>query len=337
MITNFQVDNEIKQEYLNTKPTATAEAEVFVLREFDNYENQIGKSVYNLNISELNEMFATLRNSSKRTAGKNRSILTNYIDFCVAKKIVPHMENRAKYIDIEKFVSRQALLNKYIPKEKVNEYVNLLYNEQDQLLLWLVFLGVRGRTVEEGTMEEILNLTIDDVNFLENTLKLKQNDGKFRLLDNVPDNVMELIKDTYEQRYYIENNGEMTNNARLNGEPRRMPINRTGEFSRHIFLTPGKNKFDRFSPSILNSRMVKIQKIVDNKYVTWTSLFNSGMLQMCFNIYEEKGEITDRDFDDVCIRYNYGISELIEGSNKKQSAYWHVLKDLFYQYKDLLL
>jgi len=337
----FQVDNEIKQEYLNTKPTGTAESDTFVLRDFDNYESQVGKSVYNLSISELNEMFATLRNTSKRGAGKNKSILTNYIDFCVLKKIVVHMENRAKYIDIEKFVSRQALLNKYIPREKVKEYVDLLYNEQDQLLLWLLFIGVRGRTIENATMEEVINLTIDDVNFKENSLILRQNDGKFRMLFDVSDYILDLIRRTYNQDFYTENNGEMTANKKLNGMPRQTFINKIGEYGayyhRHIFRIPGKDKFEKFSPSILNSRMGKIQKICDNKYLTYTSLFNSGMIQMCMDIYKEKGEITDRDFDDICIRYNYGVPELAEDSTKKQSAYWHVLKDLFGQYKDLLL
>lgn len=336
MAIEFQVDNEIKQEYLNTKPTGTAESDAFVLRDFDNYENQIGKSVYNLSIPELNEMFATLRNTSKRGAGKNKSILVSYIDFCVNKKIVPHMENRAKYIDIEKFVSRQALLNKYITKEKVQEYSNLLYNEQDQLLLWLVFIGIRGRTIEDATMEEIINLTIDDVNEKENTLLLRQNDGKFRILDNVPDFIIELIKETYEEEYYIENNGEMTNNPRI-PDPRRSIINRTGEFSRYILRTPGKNKFENFTPSLLNSRMRKIQNVADNKYLTYSSIYFSGMLQMCMDIYKEKGEVTDRDFDNVCIQFNYGVPESLEDSNKKVSNYWYVLKDLFNQYKDLVL
>ncbi len=334
----FQIDSEIKQEYLQTKPTATAESDAFILRDFDNYEVQVGKQVYNLNISELNEMFATLRNSSKRTAQKNKSILTNYIDFCVAKKIVPHMENRAKYIDVEKFVSRQALLNKFISKEKVREYVNLLYNSQDQLLLWLLFIGVRGRTTEDGTMEEVINLTIDDVNFKENMLTLRQNDGKFRLLDDVPDHIIDLIRETYEQEYYIENNGEMTNNPRV-PNPRKSIINKTGEsktgetIDRYIFRIPGKSKFEKFSPALLNSRMIKIQKVVDNRYVTWSSLYFSGMLQMCFDIYKEKGEITDRDFDDVCVRYNYGVKE---NTSNKESSYWYVIKDMFYQYKELL-
>lgn len=340
MIIEFQVDSEIKQEYLQTKPTSTAESDAFVLRDFDNYEVQVEKQVYNLNISELNEMFATLRNSSKRVAQKNKSILTNYIDFCVAKRIVNHMENRAKYIDVEKFVSRQALLNKFIPREKVMEYSNRLYNEQDQLLLWLVNIGVRGRTTEDGTMEEVINLTIDDVNFSEQTLTLWQNGReKFRELHDVPDYILDLIRETYEEEFYIENNGELTNNPRV-PNPRKSIINKTGEsktgetIDRHIFRIPGKNKFGKFTPALLNSRMIKIQKIVDNRYVTWSSLYFSGMLQMCMDIYKGKGEITDRDFDDVCVRFNYGI-ESIE-TEKKQSAYWHVLKDLFLQYKELL-
>lgn len=70
MKTEFKVDSEIKQEFLQEKPTKTAESDEYVLRDFDNYEDKVGKSVYNLNISELNEMFATLRNSSKRGAQK---------------------------------------------------------------------------------------------------------------------------------------------------------------------------------------------------------------------------------------------------------------------------
>ena len=40
----FKRDNELKQEYLSTKPTATAKANTFVLRLADEYENLINKS-----------------------------------------------------------------------------------------------------------------------------------------------------------------------------------------------------------------------------------------------------------------------------------------------------
>lgn len=337
----FSVDNEIKQEYLNSKTTGTAESDTFVLREFDNYENQVSKSVYNLSIPELNEMFAALRNTSKRGAGKNKSILVNYIDFCIAKRIVPHMENRARYIEIEYFVNRQALLSKYIPRDKMIQYQNMLYNAQDQLILWLSYIGVRGRTIEDATMEEIINLKIDDINEKENILILRQNDNESRVLNDVPSFIFDLIRETYEQEYYVENNGEITNNPRL-PDPRKSIINKTGEsktgepINRYILRKPGKNKYEKFTPSLLNSRMRKIQKSVDNPYLTYSSLYFSGQIQLAFDIYKEKGEVTDRDFDDICVKFNYGVSLDKDLSGDKKSHYWYIVKDMFYQYKELL-
>lgn len=330
----FQVDNDIKQEYLLTKPTGTAESDAFVLRDFDEYESKVGKEVYNLSINELNEMFAILRNSSKRATNKNKSILVNYIDFCVSKRIVPHMENRARYIDVEKFVARQALLNKYVPKETMREYQKLLFNEQDQLLIWLLYIGVRGRTVKEGTLEEIINLNIKDVYPDANRLILRQNDGKARVLDNVDTFIIELIQEAYEQEFYIENNGEITNNPRI-PDPRRSKINKTGysktnePIDNYVFRTPGKNKYEKFSLSLLNSRIRRIQKYVRNPYLTYSSLYFSGMIQMAMDIYHEKGEITKKDYIDICDRYNYGSGD--------PERYWHVLKEEFEQYKELLL
>lgn len=337
----FNVENEIKQEYLSSKPTATAESDSFVLRLIDEYEELIGKSVYNFSVSELDELFSTFKNSSRKTGDKNKSILVTYIKYCISKNLVTHQQNRAEFINVKKHVSKQALLNKFITKQKMLQYQNILFNPQDQLMIWLPYIGVLGRTIEEGTKEEILNLSIDDIYPLKNKIVLRQNDGETRELDGIEDFIFDLIKETYEQKLYVENNNEMTNNKRLNGIPRQTPINKTGEYggynSRYIFRIPGKNKFERFTPSILNSRMNRIKKYVGNPYLNYTSLYISGMLQMCFDIYNEKGEITNRDFDDVCVRFNYGIPEEIEDSTKKQSAYWHVLKSMFNQYKDLLL
>ena len=144
------------------------------------------------------------------------------------------------------------------------------------------------------------------------------------------------LKDTYEQEKYTENNGELTNNPRI-PNPRQSVINKDGEFGRHILRIPGLKKYEKFTPSILNSRMNRIKKIVGNQYLSYTVLLNSGMLQMCFDILKEKGEVIDKDFDDICIRFNYGIPESVDiTSKRKVSNYWFNLKDLFNQYKELL-
>ena len=329
----FKIDNSLKQEYLNTKPTSTAESEFFVLRYFDDYEETVGKSVYNLNLTELNEMFSAFRNSSEESAGKNKSILVSYIDYCITKKVVNHMENRAKYIEIDNFVSKQATSKRYVNKNQLRESQNRLYNEQDQLLLWLPFISVLGRTAKGCSKEEIINLTIDDAFPEKNMLILRQNNGKFRELHNVDHFIFDLIRDAYEQNMYVENNGEQTSNERLGGDPRRIPINQTGEFSRYVFRIPGKDKFEPFKASLLNSRMRKIQEILDNKYITWTSLYLSGMIQMAMEIYNEKGEVTDDDFDKICVKFNYGVKEEVLPNDKRLTNYWFVLKKRFNKYK----
>lgn len=321
----FKIDNELKQEYLSNKPPSTAKSTAFVLRIIDNYESLVGKSVYNLSINETFEMFTTFRNSSRKSGNRNKSILKTYIDFYIAKRNVSHVENKAKYIDIKDFVHREVMLKKHPSKEEIKQYTDKLYNEQDQLLLWLPFIGVRGRTVDEGALEEIINLTIDDVFPDKHRLILRQNEGQKRELNDVDDVIFDLIKKTYEQQYYVENNGKITNNPKI-PDPRRMIINNGGKFSKYVFRTPGKNKYEKFSTTLLNSRMKMIQKMIDNSYITYTSLFEAGMIQMAMNIYEEKGQLTKQDYIDICDRFNYG----------EDGQYWFNIKTLFNDYKELV-
>jgi len=314
----YNIDNEIKQEYLNSKPTATAESDSFILRTIDEYEQLVNKPVYNLTISEFDELFSKFGNTSKSSGDKNKSILVTYINFCISKNFVLHKENRARLIDITKHVSKQALLNKFTSREKLKEYQKILYNEQDQLLLELLFIGVRGKTIENETLEEIINLSIDDVDFDNNIIKLKQNNGDIRTI-KVESSTVELIKNTYEQEIYIENNGEITNNPRIS-EPRKSIINHVENF---VFRIPGKKKFEKFHSSLFNSRITRIKGWVENSYLTVTTIYESGMIQMVMDIYHKKGEVTKEDYINICDRFNY--------------SYPFKLKEKFVQYEELLL
>lgn len=325
----FKVDNDLKQEYLNAKPTKTAEAEFFVLRSADDYENIIEKQIYNMSYIELKELLIMqYKNTSDKVVVKNVSILKTYIDFCVNKNVVLHGENRLATFtvkDAKEFVNKQALLGKYISKEQLRKYQDLLYNDQDKLLLELPFIGARGRTTEDGTLEEIINLRMSDVDEENKMITLTQNNGKQRLLE-VGTHTIELIKQAYEQEVYVENNGEETNNPRIS-RPREMIINKVEDY---VFRVPSKNKFNKFSPNILNSRMRKIQKYLDNAYLTITSIYFSGQINMAFEIYKEKGEITKTDYIIICERFNYS------NNNASYDSYWFSVKKLFETYKDLL-
>jgi hypothetical protein len=55
----------------------------------------------------------------------------------------------------------------------------------------------------------------------------------------------------------------------------------------------------------------------------------SGMLNMCMDIYNNKGEVDKEDYVKICDRYNYGIGD--------PEKYWYNLRNLFEQYRELVL
>lgn len=301
----FIVDVDIKQEYLNSKPTGTARDNGFTLKMVDEHESTIGKSVYNFTIAERNELIAIFPNKSLGTILKNVSNIKNYIDFCIGKGIVNHYENRFATFtkdDAKPFVSKQAINNKYITLEELKLCIDSLTNYQDQLLIALPYYGVRGRPEKDGTLEEIINLQIrqGSKNHQENTLKLVRNNGEIRYI-KIPDWLMELVIDTKNQEYYVSNNGEPI--VGIKGEIKKSIINPIGDY---VFRIPSRNKIDIFSPQIINSRIHRIQDWVGNQYLTISSLYMSGMITALKNIYEIKGELDFEDYVSVADQFDYG-------------------------------
>ena len=323
----FEVDPELKHDYLNEKVTATGESDSFILRSVDEYEVVKGKSIYNMHRDELNGMIAMqFNNPSVGAVTKNVSIIRTYIDFCINKNVVTHRENRLATFTVEdakNLVNQQVLLKKFITREQLKEYQRILYNEQDKLILELPYVGGRGRTCDGCTSEEIINLRMSDVDEENKMITLTQNDSKTRELE-VETSTIELIKDAYNQKIYVENNGEMSNNLRLS-KPREITINRVEDY---VLCVPRLKKFQKFTSNLITSRMSRMQKYLDNPYLTVSAIYMSGMVQLAIDVYKEKGEVEKDDYIDICFRFNYG-GDIPE-------KYWHILKAQFEQYKNLL-
>ena len=323
----FKVDPELKHDYLNEKVTATGESDSFILRSVDEYELAKGKPIYNMHRDELNGMIAMqFNNPSVGAVTKNVSIIRTYIDFCINKNVVTHRENRLATFTVEdakNLVNQQVLLKKFITREHLKEYQKILCNEQDKLILELPYVGGRGRTCDGCTSEEIINLRMSDVDEENKMITLTQNDGKTRELE-VETSTIELIKDAYNQKIYVENNGEMSNNLRLS-KPREITINRVEDY---VLCVPSLKKFQKFTSNLITSRMSRMQKYLDNPYLTVSGIYMSGMVQLAIDVYKEKGEVDKDDYIDICFRFNYG-GDIPE-------KYWHILKAQFEQYKNLL-
>lgn len=307
----FKNQNNVKEEFLQTKSSGTAKSNESVLNVVDEYEFLINKSIYDMNMPELKGLISQFKNSSINVIETNISILRSYVDFCIKKGLVYHMENRLTFFskdDLEEFVSQQAIDFRYITREQLKEYQNNLYNVQDKLIIALPYFGARGRTQEDGTLEEVINLTVDSnsENVKYNILQLVKNNGEFREII-VPQELMNLILKVLDEDCYVDNNGMITKNERFGN--RSIKVNR---IKNTVFRVPGKDKFQYFESNLINSRMNRIQEWVNNEYITITNLYYSGMISMAKEILEKGEEI---DYDTICEQFDYNKDYLFKLKN----------------------
>jgi site-specific recombinase XerD len=318
----YKIDNDLKQEYLLTKPTGTAQSESFILRSVDDYESMVGEKVYNFSIAETRELiYASFNNSSIASITKNVSIVTSYVDFCIKSGVVSHMENRFKTftsVEAKNFLSKQAIKNRYISEEMLKNYTHILYNPQDQLIFNAVYEGVWG----DNDLEELVNLRMRDVNKEHNLLTLTKNDGRTRQI-LVSDNLIKLIEDAYECDEYIESNSIKSSNDYR--KLKELQVNKVEDF---VLRKTGKNEHDQITYHVLKRRMFNFKKWLDNEFLTFNNLYQSGMMNMAKKIFLEKGELTRDDYIDICIRYNY----------REDAEISYMLVDqLFQQYRSVLI
>jgi len=322
----FEVDAQVKKEFLDTLKKSTRIFYSYVLKLADEFEQTIGKSIYNFNIEERDELL--LVKFKNRSAGAFKSNLTplkKYVDFCIApKNIVKHYENRFSAIltkDYEKYVNFQAMENAYTPKSVVRELEELLINEQDQLILELLSWGLRGRTEKENTLEDLTNLKVKDVNWDDKVLHLIDNDGQDRHIE-VDDYTLDLIKKTINKGFYYFNNGLQKGKNEF-GEydktEKGFQINET----EYVFRVPGKNKSGKVNHQFFEGRMSRIKKWIEKPYITISSLYFSSIIDYAKKLKDEKGELTKDDYISINEIFAYGDDG---------EKYWYKTQDLINMY-----
>ena len=294
---DFNIDNEIKSAFLNKKPTNTSYSVSFVLKLIDDYELLAKKKLYNLSFAELGEMISMqFKNSSWGAIVKNVSIGNRYYDYCISQNLVSHGTNRLSLYTkkrLKQFVSKQALEFKYTTPEQLKIYQNQLDNNQDKLIIACPYYGIKGKR-----NEEIINLKFNPKS-KEKVLNLVKTNGNSRELF-VNNELMKLVEDTYNDEYYISNNG-VDYNSLIEGAKKSV-INNVDEY---VFRIPGSNKLEQFNSGLINLRMTKIQQWLGNEYLTVNSLYTSGMIAKAKEIITEKKSIDIDDYIAICFEFNY--------------------------------
>ena len=307
----FKVDPRVKEEFLDSQIKSTRAFYSYILQRADNYEYELGISIFNFNIEQRDELLLVkFKNKTIGAFQSNLSPLKKYVDFCIGKNLVRHFENRfgmilPKYYS--DFINIQAMENSYIPKSEVRELEKQLINYQDKLIIELLSWGVRGRTEKGNTLEEMINLKVIDIEWDQKKIYLTSNDGELREL-YVDDFTLDLLQKTINCGHYIFGNGlksKKNDEGVYEKTEKGFPINET----EYVFRVPGKNKFGKIDHQLIANRIQRIQSWVNAPYLNISSLWTSAIIDAAKVIKDANGELTKKDYISLNERFQYGSNE----------------------------
>lgn len=298
----FEIDSANKEDFLNTLNPSTAKTLKGVLLKVDKFEKLIGKSVYNFNLAEVNELIENeFSYKSVATVRTGISYIKKYINYCIEHNLTT-LNPFEIITDYSRYVNKNAMENKYLTYQEVREIEEKLVNFNDRCMLELLFNGLKP--------DELINLKETDIDFKEQSIVATDKKDNVRKIFGCSDRCFELLKLTISQQAYYLNNGT----AQSRKDPNKILKNglgvRTLRFpeSVYVFKTAGSKKIDTpMEQKGLQARVRVIREWVGNPYITVTNLYHSGILHEAYSLMKEKGikELDRYEVAQIAGKFNY--------------------------------
>jgi integrase len=298
----FEIDSANKEDFLNTLNPSTAKTLKGVLLKVDKFEKLIGKSVYNFNLAEVNELIENeFSYKSVATVRTGISYIKKYINYCIEHNLTT-LNPFEIITDYSRYVNKNAMENKYLTYQEVREIEEKLVNFNDRCMLELLFNGLKP--------DELINLKEMDIDFEEKGIVATDKKGNVRKIFGCSERCFELLKLTISQQAYYLNNGT----AQSRKDPNKILTNglgvRTLRFpeSVYVFKTAGGKKIDvPMEQKGLQARVRVIREWVGNPYITVTNLYHSGILHEAYSMMKEKGikELDRYEVAQIAGKFNY--------------------------------
>lgn len=260
-----------------------------------NLEEAYDKDICNFSKAEIDTYYKSLNAKSKERLSVANSILNSYRIWCEAEQPFEIFESINYYAlfnlqSFAGFISKSVLENKFISEETLKSYLKDIINPCDQLLLVLLYNGIKGRQ-----MEDIRNLNVSQIE--GNVIHLE--DGRdVEVSQDIIDLIIE-TNNTYE--YYSM--GENQRKYVLIGDN----VMKSKKLSK---METGRNFY--------HSCAVKVAKFQDqfgNPELSMNRIWKSGMLYKAKKLANEKG-IDIKEF-----LYSDDAKPLYEQYSVKQSPH----------------
>lgn len=291
-------NEEIKNEFLSTYPATTAQNYRRIFLHSRAMEEKLGKDVYLFSANELDQLIAAHKAPTIISVRMIVSVLNSYIVWAMTKKLT-----RVNHFD---FLSTQkewphchVAAREWLLEETIDQITDFCENAQDGILFRLIFEGVSGRA-----LQEVINLKIDDVDFENKILTLRQEIGTRTI--NVSDKLLKLISEAYAEHYYQLRNGTAKGDtAMINLIP-----------SKHVVKNCriGMAEAPYVSKQSIWKRIKDICEMFGLEGVTIKSLVLSGELHMANMLYTRDGELGRKQYQEIADQYGHNFWWVIKNN-----------------------
>ncbi|MCE0451899.1 hypothetical protein [Brevibacillus sp. AF8] len=199
----------------------------------------------------------------------------------------------------------------FITKQEIDAIIDQCNNDQDSVILSLLFEGAGGREVSE-----LRNLKRDQVNDEKRTLILINDKEETREIQ-ISEQCLKLINGAIKQKDYLKGNGEM----------RRDHLKETSELIETGYvIRPAKTRnvhMEQVSPHLIYGRLHALEEYFGFDNLRVKTIQRSGMIWMGKQLLERDGELGKEQYYEIC--QQFGISQVMNG-NKLEYMWWG-LKD----------
>lgn len=311
----FKVDKELKEEFLSDKHPNTAKQIRVTLFKAENSEIDLGKSLYDFTLEDIENMiFTNFAYKSEKALSSKVSHMRKYVEFCI-KKNYAKVNNFKLVYKLEKYKNEVAEKNKYITFDKLMEYENILLNPTDKLLLELLFLGL--------TQEEICSLKKSDISFRRKTITITDSQNNKKIIENIPDRLIKIASDNETtEKYYSNNNDSIPVSGKYVNEikPHAFKVPDSPYVFSPLAIGTVKNtlsdekKYIEPSIAYIQGKMIRFRTWLKNPYITTKSIRMSGIADYTLRYIDKKGgedKMSINDYSQIYKKFYKGDSQNI--------------------------
>ncbi|WP_080845643.1 site-specific integrase [Cytobacillus gottheilii] len=278
----------VKERYLNSIENEDSRNTVkYTFQYSKNTEIIHEKDLYNFSMNEITEVMKNAP-STENTLKLTLSNMRAYLSWCIKNGYRSDNINPLTTVPnswAEEFVDR--VKKTHFSFDEIQTIIDNLRNEREKAIVQCWFEGVGGKQ-----FSELINLTYNDIDWTNNTLRLTNENGEIREI-KVSELCLQRIQEAHDQTVY----------KMLNRVGNERPIDLI--HSDHVFRPTATKRStgDSLGVSAIYAVILQIKEDQSLDIFSYNSIRQSGQIYEAYQVYDKKGKIVGEDLDAIGEKY----------------------------------